>query len=193
MSNILKTSDLLCFSFDHIFLSRHECSGLNRLLANNIHLKQHHSHLHNALKQISYLSHQFLSTIDFLKDAREQRENCLPTSLQSTSLQALQWSLHATPATLRVGTSWFLHPTMGPMINHRFKSPLGHSENAPFQHCGGQKFVIQFFLENSFVAYTVGSTTTCATSFFPHAPPPSETNAHSEQWDVIQGQTPTTL
>lgn len=58
---------------------------------------------------------------------------------------ALQWSLHATPATLRVGTSWFLHPTMGPMINHRFKSPLGHSKNAPFQHRGGQKFVIQFF------------------------------------------------
>lgn len=44
---------------------------------------------------------------------------------------AAPWSLHPTPATLRVATSRFLPPTTGPMINHRVKSPLGRPENAP--------------------------------------------------------------
>lgn len=90
----------------------------------------------------TWLSQQQL-TVDFLKHARGQRGNCFPTSLQVYDGPAVKPSGHTCDT--QGGYLMVLAPYHGSYDKSQFKSPLGCSENAPFQHGGGQRFVFQFF------------------------------------------------
>lgn len=141
-----------------------------------------------------HFSNTLSLTLWRMSQSRERAAPILPTF----GLLGLWWPRREafTPHLLHSG--WLPHgscpPSTGPMINHWVKSPLGRPENAPLLSAPWRPEVCySVFWENSFVAHTVGSPRTRSASSHSHIPRPHQTNAHSEHWDVIRGQNPTTF